>query len=107
MHLIMIIYSNFANVKPDYADHSLKPDYADMTCPKHDNADHHYTRINESYTPLHPSVPGILHVSSLSIIGKSIIGPQTLSEIQIQIQIGKHMSRFVKNRNCACFVLSF
>ena len=23
-----------------------------MTCPKHDNADHHYTHINVVYTPL-------------------------------------------------------
>ena len=39
-------------MKPDYAEHILKPDYADMTWPKHDSADHHYTPINELYTPL-------------------------------------------------------
>ena len=42
----------YANIKPDYADQSLKPNYADVTCPKHDNADHHYTPINVVYTPL-------------------------------------------------------
>ena len=36
----------------DYADLILKPDYADMTCPKPDNADHHYGPINIKYTPL-------------------------------------------------------
>ena len=36
----------FANVKPDYADHSLETDYADMYSPKQDNADHHDIPIN-------------------------------------------------------------
>ena len=34
-----------------YADPSLKPDYANMTCPKHDYADPHYTYRNVVYTP--------------------------------------------------------
>ena len=43
---------DYANSKPDYADISPKPEYADMTCPKPDNADPHYTPINVKYTPL-------------------------------------------------------
>ena len=46
----MILFMNFANVKPDYTD---------MTCPKHDNANHHYTPINVVYTPLGVSGGGV------------------------------------------------
>ena len=46
------LVTDFANAIPYYADLILKPDYADMTCPKPDNADHHYAPINLKYTPL-------------------------------------------------------
>ena len=44
--------TDFANAIPDYADLIIKPDYADMTCPKPNNADHHYRPINIKYTSL-------------------------------------------------------
>ena len=46
------LVTDFANAIPDYADLILKPDYAVMTCPKPDNAHHHYGPINLKYTPL-------------------------------------------------------
>ena len=47
------LVTDFANSIPDYADLILKPEYADMTCPKPNNADPHYTPMNVRYTPLH------------------------------------------------------
>ena len=54
LHLYLAVdYAmDYANPKPNYADHSPKPDYAEMTCPKPDNADHHNALINIKYTPL-------------------------------------------------------
>ena len=50
--MIKILFTDFANIKPDNADLIVNPDYADMTCSKTDNADHHFGPINEKYTPL-------------------------------------------------------
>ena len=50
--MIKILFTDFASVKPDNADLIVNPDYADITCPKPNNADHHYGPINEKYTPL-------------------------------------------------------
>ena len=55
----IMFFSNFASAKPDYVDHSLKPAYPDMTIPKHDNADDHYTPINVLHTPLGGGAAGL------------------------------------------------